>query len=445
MLLHPVWLALLCVFVALSLFAFVMIIVRRNHEMIKIRVPVLMLVQVISGLVCVTMICVRESMRDTFPCWVYIVTMNMFTPFYFLPMFYQAIMIKHVSTHKSVDAESGYVSGFSSNLRRQRGIFFALSGMIISIHAVAAAVQMAFVSHNGTLWQGCAWDSELEYICMAIVSGVYAVAFAVVTFWILRRTRNSYALRNDLRIAFSWCVLCTTLFFIFNLVPPLWDLDDYFPFSSIIYIMITGLLLFMLLRPAILASRSKYKNTMSRLLMRRDLLYKDIIDFVDDDAAYGALQEWCTDNGFSTEPLDMLADSYSYNNTISQGLKRFGSSQLADLRSQVRRVVDFVHNNEILPVGSERHPEAVTFVERASMDAVLNAQQGLPSCQQFKPYFSTVVVICNKDCVERFYGSDRHTLLVKKARRDGIYARNLRSAFDDQDSYSSSASLLGDI
>jgi len=508
---HWFWICLLCIYSLLGTLSLGLLWVHRRFEMIRFRRPLLLAMQTVVGMLMTAMICVRESYRSSFPCWLYIVSLNLFIPLYFLPLFYQALMLRHVSEDKSnrrwqtayqdvaseesarytddsafntdnsrrstgsviqtsvdftevnlngstVDDGSApkrgqskvltrnnvYLSrmtAFRVNLARHRRYFLILCALVVCIHVSAASVQMYLASRRASLSGGCAWNSQTEYITLALVSLVYAVSFGVMAFLMLRHSRDHYSLRRDLRVAFVWCLLWSGLFFLFNLVPALWVVDRYMPFSILIVVMMLGLMMYLVVRPVVMAHQDCYRHTCERLLKRRERTYDSTADYIEDIDALECLERWCTANKVSISPLDRLSEAYSYYALVKQNLARHTVEQHQYLLELATRVVTFVqmHNGLLrchdLELGSDGlipDCETITPLEAAAVSSVLSAD-ALPTAEQFLPYLNATRVICDELCIHPFSESAECKELRKRALEDGTHGQNLIQAMFDDD------------
>jgi hypothetical protein len=428
------WLVLFGVFSFVSGGCVIALYRNRHTIMIKKRKPGAILLQLIAGFVLVSMICWREYDRSSFPCALYIVIINLFTPLYFLPMFHQAFSLDllYTFTTKSL-SQDNYKINYTQAMKKRDGFTMVIASVIFFVHIAVMGGQLMVASGEADLSEGCQWADETEFIILGVFSALYAVGFGLVM-WKLRNVQDEFEISHNLRLSFCWALIMTSIFLVLNMVPGLWFLDDIVPFSLVILVMIIGLHVLNIIRPLYICTGPKYELLINRMGQDNALDYKEPQHYMRNQLALNRLTEFCkerqqelikqspnsidqnnnnnniTSSSSSSDDLDV--GSIGDNNALQENpmtairpqlalqiyvtLYRYLKENSINTYHDAKAVIDFI--NEYL---DEDDLESITIDQVKAVKSVLTAE-GVPTRDQLRVYYDPLSNYIKKVCIEPF-------------------------------------------
>lgn len=432
-----IWIILLSIYGLLSLVASIFLYIRADYTLLKVRNPSRMALQIFSGFVMVTMICFREINRSVFPCWVYIIITNMFTPLFFLPLFSLATSLQHTHDYeqliddddddindyidendeiKDIKTSIETVNSYNNNMKRKQGIMNVVYSIVLTLHMIVSGIQAWFASQSGDLTEGCQWQSEGEFILLAIISACYALAFTCITYW-LRGIYDPFKVANELRFAFGWSLVCTTAFFVMNLVPGLQELDSVWPFSTIILLMLFVLLVVTILWPIYNATQAIYEGIIPQHLTDHTKEYNTIIDYLECDIAFEKLLVYHKNKNKSNNiHLEMFITLYNY---VSYPTCR--NVEIAS--SLYTYITKTAPQNIFANITSDAYSKIATVINHNTT----------PNGDLFKIFLIPVRDHVNSVCINVFYQSNDYSTMMDIIKKRGIVAANYRTSLNNNE------------
>lgn len=412
-----VWLIFFGVYALISIITLIMMLCRQKYDMIRIRSPWRMGLMICSGCIMFSLICWREMDRSAFPCGLYIIVSNLFTPMYFLPLFSLATSLHYAydSQKESGVSTTRYVVDYLENIKRRRGLFMAASSVVIAAHIAVAGVQMWIAGGSAPLSEGCQWKSEAEFIVLAAVSMVYAFTFGVVIV-VLRNIQDPYKVSHELRLGFAWSLLWTTIFFTFNLIPQAWYLDDIMPFSIFILIMIAGMQVITGIIPVMLSRRADYMYIAEDMMRDRELLYNEVYQYISSPLAMNALERWCMQNK-RQRVLRMFMLLYNY--------LMYPTTRSAAISFELYTYLSVETPDTV--------KNAPSTEESAALDALI-VHHTVPQAAMFKVYLRPMKDLLTEICVDPFTTSDAYADMMATFTATSTTGAHLHSIMNESES-----------
>lgn len=315
----------LSLYLAAILPLFVVLIKRRDLQPIKAKGWGFTAVSTIGGAMMFTMICFRQPNPATFPCYIYILSVNLFFSLFFLPILFRVFRFIYIYYFSitSNDDSSGTKHRFEQSpiLNNPCMITFYSFGvcfsivvailMILYIGRTGRGINIITQDHNITVEEqidklppyiekevpvdisinGC--EFGIEFVPFAIVAFGYVIAFLVFYYFLRKLEEDTFGVCKELKRCLLVWIPCTFMFFFCNLWQPMFWIDDYIPFSTWIIIMIVATNILSLLQP-IMQTYSPYTGlVVSNLIQRAQTLnYETIGNIMNDVVARDAFQKW---------------------------------------------------------------------------------------------------------------------------------------------------------
>lgn len=416
-----IWLAWLIVYTIMCLPTLVLIIVRRKTDVLLARSPLGMAAQLCASLVLMTVICLRQMFVEDFPCAAYIVVTQLFIPVFFLPVFFRAASLDYTHRYKVVGSDNerrAPVAEYANNQRLRRGNLLILSACICVLHLIMIGVQLGMAASQGDLSDGCEWSSVYDVIPLAAMSGCYVAGFLVMLFR-LYRVHDILHIAHELRLGFSAALVCVSAFFVANIIPVLWQFDEYFPFVIFIVLMLVCLHAIFFFYPIHLAREEWYANAFQLTIDRSLRSYKHIADYLYDHRnAWVTIQCWAADNK-CLHALEYLLLASNYIDS-------------AEYRSHetAKRVYDYVHSSQV----SDQNKQALSYVASQRMFGVLDSA-GVPTSQQMESYLEVLTENAQRTVVDQFVLSTEYADMLETLRKESSVAMLYRVQSDHNASH----------
>ena len=405
----------------------------RNTLMIKKRKPGALLLQIIAGLVLSSMICWREYDRSAFPCALYITIVNLFTPLYFLPMFHQAFSLDllYTFTTKSF-SEENYKNNYTQAMKKRDGTTMVISAVILFVHIAVMGGQLMIASKEADISEGCQWADETEFIILGVFSALYAAGFGLVL-WKLRNVQDKFEISEKLRLSFCWALIMTSIFLVLNMVPSLWFIDEFIPFSIVILVMIIGLNFMNIIWPLYVCTRQKYELLIETMSKNNALDYKDPRHYMKNQLALDRLTEFCKEKQqqnirhSNTNPNDDDDIQLQENPLTTERpqlalqtfvtLYRYINDNPTNTYNDAKAIINFI--NEYM---DDDELQNISIDQEKAVDSVLQAE-GVPTRQQMEVYYKNLSTYVVRVCINPFViESDGYSnLLVDNQRNTEMY------------------------
>jgi hypothetical protein len=237
---------------------------RKSIQPLQARQPVLLIITLIGGFIVVCMICFREINRDQFHCSIYIWVSNMFLPLFVLPYCLRILKLKFIF-HWNQFKTSNDITG-TFYYKRRKLVSNTSSYFIVALSLIIQIIISYFMdlyaniannnnnSTNGDIKSGCMFS--YEFYPILIISSLYLLSFLICLFT-LRGISDNFKIAREMKICTLIWIICGCLFFLFNLWPSLFWINEWFATSSWIILLIIGSNTFSILIPLI---KSHTKN-----------------------------------------------------------------------------------------------------------------------------------------------------------------------------------------
>lgn len=445
-----IWALALIVYISLSIGGLIYLYLRSNYVYLKVRDPKRMALQIFAGLMVIFMICIKEIDRSSIPCVIYIIVTNLFTPLYFLPLFVLATALEHTHNIKNITDSSNSINNnnseynnneyfhlnesehpydntitiddvynYKKNMEKKKNFMLLICAIIMSVHIIIAGIQCLFAIHTGSgLLNGCDWQTEYEYILLAIISILYAIAFFYIIIW-LKGIIDDFGVANELRFAFVWCLICMTIFFVMNLVPSLRSLNSVWPFSTIVVLMLFVLLIITILKPIYNAKNAYYENLIYTNINNQTKEYNKLVDYLENSDALSFLQTFhLTSNKENHKHLENFLTLFNYierptcrSLNISANLYNYLTDK--SLEDTFKYIPDNVYSK---------------------IATVINHKVA-PKGELFLPFIKPLRDFVEQNCVSKFYHSPMYNNMKKIIEKDSIIAGNYRVNLNDSNDH----------
>lgn len=401
-----IWMVWLAIYLVACFVTGILIAKRRNTDALLARSPIGMSVQLFASAVLMSMICAREYDRESFPCAAYIVMMQLFVPVFFLPVFFRASSLDYTHRYRLVDGgeddehRRAPVAEYANNQRLRKGNLLILSAVICMLHLIMLGIQLGVAASQGDLSDGCEWSSVYDILPLAMMAGAYAIGFLVMLIR-LHRVHDILHIAHELRLGFTAALVCVSAFFVTNIIPLLWQLDDYFPFVTFIVLMLVSLHVIFFFYPIHLSGKTQYANAFQMTIDRSLRSHKHISDYLyDQRSAWPTLESWAVDQK-TLHALEhfLLASSYV------DSVEKVRSHQVA------KRIYDYVHSAQVC----DANREALSYVASQRMLGVLDAN-GVPTTQQMESYLEVLTENAQRLVVDPFTRTAEYEAMLESLR-----------------------------
>ncbi len=418
-----IWFLLMGCYVILSFTSIALLYVRRGYEMLKARSVNSMFLQIVSGLFLVVCICWREYDRKTFPCGVFIVVVNLFMPLYFLPMMSRVITIKYMYTYSPMqdDPRGGETLGprYLEDTKRRRGYMYTAYALIIACHIVIAGIQLWMASQQVSLSKGCIWERGAEFITMAVVSGMYAITFAILLY-LLQGIDDKYDVAKESRLSFWVIMIFMATYLMLNAWPYMWQLDAIWAVASTLLVVMMYILhIILIILPIHRACKPQYVDVIERMMSEKTKNFLIIEDYMDNSRAMISLEGFCHGKESHLLALQAFVALYNYLGGCSPDSFAFEAPTEVNTH-YAETLVNFIKSTHFISPYRDAINESTTKAINTivSLDA-------FPMAKMFTDFYTPFKNMLEKECIVPFSKTEAFETICVEAQTNAIIGNHM--------------------
>jgi hypothetical protein len=288
-------------YLAYSSILLVLLVIRRKHQPVRVRIPALLFYHVVMNCVMLILLHTRIIVgRDIFPCFIYTATYYFSVPEIAVPHLFRMfrfIVVFKIARNIGTNAYDNKIK-ILRMLMTTRFTVLAIAFVAI-LHVIFWLVGMGIVTAIDNIpqysTQGCRLGSNTYFVVAIII--LYLIILLVMIFAILTQVKDTWGIRLEVVIMSTMWIIAVTLFCILNFLPQYISCCEFswFPAGYVIYIASILDTAITCLLPVVLS----FRNTKSNV---KDVNEQEVLHIILNNEQYRAelkefsIQSFCPEN-----------------------------------------------------------------------------------------------------------------------------------------------------